>query len=54
MTEGIKQLNIYFSVAEYNKLFKIKRSRKLSWHDLVLLLIRPEVEKVIGAEDADH
>ena len=38
MSEGIKQLNIYFSLVEYNKLLKIKKEKKLSWHDLVLLL----------------
>ena len=53
MTEGIKQLNIYFSMAEYNKLYKIKRKKELSWHDLILLLTSPEIAKVIGTNDAD-
>lgn len=52
MVEGIKQLNIYFSLAEYNKLLKIKKSKKISWHDLILLLAEPDVERVIGATNA--
>ena len=52
MVDGIKQLNIYFSLVEYNKLLKIKKNKKLSWHDLILLLAEPDVERVIGAINA--
>jgi len=50
MAEGIKQLNIYFSLNEYNKLLKVKKEKKLSWHDLFLSLIENEKVDEITAE----
>ena len=52
MPDGMKQLNVYFNEAEYNKLYKIKKKIKLSWHDVIMLLAKPEIPEVIGTENA--